>query len=991
MREHPFSRDYTHFNLYDLRDASSDTTMGFDNWMKGAPPSRDPFSSWRRGAMASQPDSGLDRLFGVRRYYSDSSSSGERMGRSTPRHAESGLGSGVPPVVDTDGDGIPDPFDPDDDNDNIPDLIDPDPLDPNVPGLPDNDGDGIPDTLDPDDDNDGVLDADDPDPFDPDLPGPPDFDGDGLPDSLDFDDDNDGTLDILDRFPLDPSEQKDFDNDGIGNNADPDDDNDGVLDIDDAFPRNPNETNDNDGDGIGDNADPDDDNDGVMDVDDPAPLDPSIPVADPPSQETYYLDAPYPIANSNYTEQLAAGEDPRLTMGYLYGERFANPDAFKLKPDVPFVLDLQHYHDGTAPDVVPFLEMESRNGVEGGTDLSVQVSVIGVTENSGTTPAVLRSAPETAGENMKWFLTPSLTDDASYFAGFGKGLYTLRVTILMTQPVGIFQQLDLWIRQIVVNQFNGIKMAFVKADASYSQHTLTTADTTVLTNLSGFGTGLTEGTLFRAGPNNKENFWFRIPSLTQYDLNEDGTGTQREIGYPFPSIAFNGDLLIWKPLSGAFTGMQGNITGSSTIQNVQLDSTNCAFDATTSEFVVRIRIIQATVYGFSYWATDAQPTDPPDPDPPTDPDPPVGDETILVETSYPLSAISVRDVNARNADFPDFPLSAELRMFDQPAVSPKPILSLRQWANWDDTNEDSEDVQGWSYNVSDGEFPKRLLFKALPYFNQTNDGVGGPSVIFGTRNASYMLQTTISWAGANAENRDPFFGPTTLPGTETQSNNPMIDAGPTVQEVQLRTFAAMPVAIATPRVFNFHMELLESPVPLDTADNDRANMVYVKGLSKWMLPDAFRMLYTPAMDINVGGGSTVVDLPVVGSGPTYQYVNIEQGNETSFRMRVIDIGFSYNGLNVLCPNDISVLIDGNVEVVEPFTGQPPLAKFRAGQDGIGLRGTKIYIPPSLYRKSGVNDTIWDITLRATDGPIRVYGFHSFGNGVDGSLLKDITA
>jgi hypothetical protein len=114
-------------------------------------------------------------------------------------------------IRDTDGDGIPDVYDPDDDNDgkndsddsdddgdSIPDLFDPD----NV----DTDQDGIPDSIDDDDDNDGILDRDDPDdngdglidifqarlgPFDKTV----DSDRDGIPDYLDPDDDNDNIPD----------------------------------------------------------------------------------------------------------------------------------------------------------------------------------------------------------------------------------------------------------------------------------------------------------------------------------------------------------------------------------------------------------------------------------------------------------------------------------------------------------------------------------------------------------------------------------------------------------------------------------------------------------------------------------------------------------------------------------------------------------------------------------------------------------------------------
>jgi len=114
---------------------------------------------------------------------------------------------------DTDGDGIPDIYDPDDDNDGIPDYLDsdddgdsiPDKYDPDQV---DTDHDGIPDAADSDDDNDGIPDRDDPDdngdgiadlfqarmgPIDKTI----DSDRDGIPDYLDWDDDNDGIPDYL--------------------------------------------------------------------------------------------------------------------------------------------------------------------------------------------------------------------------------------------------------------------------------------------------------------------------------------------------------------------------------------------------------------------------------------------------------------------------------------------------------------------------------------------------------------------------------------------------------------------------------------------------------------------------------------------------------------------------------------------------------------------------------------------------------------------------
>ena len=82
----------------------------------------------------------------------------------------------------------------------------------------DNDGDGIPDSIDADDDNDGVNDINDAFPFD--STETSDNDGDLIGDNSDTDDDNDGVNDLLDVFPLDNTESNDADADGIGDNAD---------------------------------------------------------------------------------------------------------------------------------------------------------------------------------------------------------------------------------------------------------------------------------------------------------------------------------------------------------------------------------------------------------------------------------------------------------------------------------------------------------------------------------------------------------------------------------------------------------------------------------------------------------------------------------------------------------------------------------------------------------------------------------------------------
>lgn len=116
--------------------------------------------------------------------------------------------------------------------------------------LVDSDGDGVPDSRDA-------------------FPNDPteweDTDGDGIGNNADPDDDNDGIPDTEDALPLDPTESKDTDGDGIGDNSDPDIDGDWVPNEEDAFPLDPNEWDDTDGDGIGDNSDPDADGDGVPD------------------------------------------------------------------------------------------------------------------------------------------------------------------------------------------------------------------------------------------------------------------------------------------------------------------------------------------------------------------------------------------------------------------------------------------------------------------------------------------------------------------------------------------------------------------------------------------------------------------------------------------------------------------------------------------------------------------------------------------------------
>ncbi|MEO1257864.1 MAG: LamG-like jellyroll fold domain-containing protein [Bacteroidota bacterium] len=171
---------------------------------------------------------------------------------------------------DTDGDGVPDPFDIDDDNDGIPDIVE---------DSGDTDGDGIPDSQDLDSDNDGI----------PDIieAGLVDENGDGIVDSFgdpDWDSDGDGLANEVDADQNNPDEfasvdfdptsgTADVDGDGVPNYVDLDSDNDGIPDIIEAGgvdtngdgvidypdPSNPESMLDSDGDGFVDYYDPDDD------------------------------------------------------------------------------------------------------------------------------------------------------------------------------------------------------------------------------------------------------------------------------------------------------------------------------------------------------------------------------------------------------------------------------------------------------------------------------------------------------------------------------------------------------------------------------------------------------------------------------------------------------------------------------------------------------------------------------------------------------------
>jgi hypothetical protein len=131
------------------------------------------------------------------------------------------------PVLDSDGDGIPNSQDTDSDNDGVPDVVE--------SGGVDADGDGEVDSF-VDADGDGLDDqvatdntaSPPPPPADSDSDGTPDYlefavadsDGDGLPDDVDGDSDNDGIPDVIEGGGVDPG--ADADSDGIPNYADGD-------------------------------------------------------------------------------------------------------------------------------------------------------------------------------------------------------------------------------------------------------------------------------------------------------------------------------------------------------------------------------------------------------------------------------------------------------------------------------------------------------------------------------------------------------------------------------------------------------------------------------------------------------------------------------------------------------------------------------------------------------------------------------------------------
>ena len=197
-------------------------------------------------------------------------------------------GNGGDDLIDTDGDGVPDPGDPD-------------PLDPCVPDFPsptclDDDSDGaansgtpttaVPIEPDPsadddpcvpsntvpvcDSDDDGLTDGEelangtDPNDADTDNDGIPDgienrdADNDGINDALDTDSDNDGIPDIVEAG-ANPSVPVDSDTDGAADVVDPDSDNDGIPDAVEGAA-------DTDGDGVADYLDRDSDGDGIPDT-----------------------------------------------------------------------------------------------------------------------------------------------------------------------------------------------------------------------------------------------------------------------------------------------------------------------------------------------------------------------------------------------------------------------------------------------------------------------------------------------------------------------------------------------------------------------------------------------------------------------------------------------------------------------------------------------------------------------------------------------------
>lgn len=180
---------------------------------------------------------------------------------------------GVCSNLDSDGDGVIDPFDLDADNDGIPDLVE--------AGGVDTDGNGIVDDL-TDTDTDGLADV-----YDEETGGTaisnPDSDGDGVADFLDLDADNDGILDVVEAGGTDVNNDGqqdgvDADGDGFADPVDGDVGNDGIAENTgnglmvtgpdtngDGTPDFYATTSDFDGDGIPNFLDLDSDNDGIVD------------------------------------------------------------------------------------------------------------------------------------------------------------------------------------------------------------------------------------------------------------------------------------------------------------------------------------------------------------------------------------------------------------------------------------------------------------------------------------------------------------------------------------------------------------------------------------------------------------------------------------------------------------------------------------------------------------------------------------------------------
>ncbi len=235
-----------------------------------------------------------------------------------------GICDAVNPLLDRDGDGLPNSMDLDADNDGISDLAESKGVDTNgdgsVDGLTDADGDRIPDTVDADDvscvggdndsppdgicdaaqggtdtDGDGIQDTDDadadgdglPDVYDSNSGGVDissvDTDGDRIPDSQDLDADNDGIPDVVEAGGTDTDGDGlldgivDTDADGFSDQVDGDVGNDGPENTGNSLQATGTDTNndgvpnsypegDQDSDGVLDQIDLDADNDGIQDI-----------------------------------------------------------------------------------------------------------------------------------------------------------------------------------------------------------------------------------------------------------------------------------------------------------------------------------------------------------------------------------------------------------------------------------------------------------------------------------------------------------------------------------------------------------------------------------------------------------------------------------------------------------------------------------------------------------------------------------------------------